>query len=175
MFALVRKAMKWARMRLYNEYTIAEYFRRQGARIGPGVRLLVRNLGSEPYLVSIGENTLVSNEVFFVTHDGATWVFRRSDPSVNRFGRIDIGANVFVGARTILLPGTSIGDRTIIGAGSVVRGSIPSGVVAAGVPARVIGSVEDFERRARQESLPVQGLNRDELRDALLELLPSPW
>ncbi len=44
-----------------------------GARIGQGTRLLVHDLGSEPYLVTIGDETLVSSDVLFVTHDGATW------------------------------------------------------------------------------------------------------
>ena len=57
---------------------------------------------------------------------------------------VKIGNNVFIGARTIILPGTTIGDNTIIGAGSVVKGNIPSGVIVAGNPARVIKSIEEY-------------------------------
>jgi acetyltransferase-like isoleucine patch superfamily enzyme len=49
-----------------------------------------------------------------------------------------VGRDVWIGARAVLLPGTTIGDGAVIGAGAVVRGSIPSMSVAVGVPARVV-------------------------------------
>lgn len=51
---------------------------------------------------------------------------------------VEIGDNVFVGMGVKILKGATIGSDSVIGAGSVVTGSIPSGVVAAGNPARVI-------------------------------------
>ena len=51
---------------------------------------------------------------------------------------ITIGNNVWIGANVTVLPGVSIGSDTVIGAGSVVNHDIPSGVIAAGVPCRVI-------------------------------------
>ncbi len=55
------------------------------------------------------------------------------------FGRpVTIGANVWIGGGAIILPGISIGDDSIIGAGSVVTHDIPEGVIAAGNPARII-------------------------------------
>ena len=55
------------------------------------------------------------------------------------FGKpIDIGADVWVGGGAIILPGVRIGDRAVIGAGSVVTRDIPDGVFAAGNPCRVI-------------------------------------
>ena len=61
-----------------------------------------------------------------------------------KVGQIRIGSDVFIGIRSILLPGSSVDDGSIIGAGSVVTGSIPPGVVAAGVPARVIMTREEY-------------------------------
>jgi acetyltransferase-like isoleucine patch superfamily enzyme len=55
---------------------------------------------------------------------------------------VKIGADVFVGARSIVLKGVAIGDGSVIGAGSVVTGDVPARSIAAGVPARVIGSVD---------------------------------
>jgi hypothetical protein len=55
---------------------------------------------------------------------------------------------VFVGARAIIMPGVEVGDRCIIGAGSIVTRSVPSGAVAVGNPARIIGLYEDFHARA---------------------------
>jgi maltose O-acetyltransferase len=51
---------------------------------------------------------------------------------------IDIASNVWLGGGAIILPGISIGENTVVGAGSVVTKSIPANVVAAGNPARVI-------------------------------------
>lgn len=50
---------------------------------------------------------------------------------------VTIGSDVWVGGGAVILPGVSIGNRSVIGAGSVVTRDIPSGVVAAGNPCRV--------------------------------------
>jgi acetyltransferase-like isoleucine patch superfamily enzyme len=157
----------------------SEYFRKQGARIGEGTRLLVRTLGSEPFLVEIGSQTLVAGDVAFFTHDGGVWVTEELNPHVNRFGRIKIGSRCFIGARAIIMPGVCVGDRTIIGAGAVVTSDIPAGVVAAGVPARVIGSIEDYNARVLAESVPLSAemyplntADRAMLRTELERLMP---
>jgi maltose O-acetyltransferase len=56
---------------------------------------------------------------------------------------IRIGSRVWIGGGAILLPGVEIGDDTVVGAGSVVTKSLPSGVLAAGNPCRVIRTVHD--------------------------------
>jgi maltose O-acetyltransferase len=55
---------------------------------------------------------------------------------------INIGNDVWIGAHAVVLSGVTIGDGSVIGAGSVVTRAIPANVVAAGVPARVIASRE---------------------------------
>jgi maltose O-acetyltransferase len=60
------------------------------------------------------------------------------------FGKpVDIGSDVWVGGAAIILPGVTIGSRTVIGAGSVVTHSIPEGVFAAGNPCRVIREITE--------------------------------
>ena len=54
---------------------------------------------------------------------------------------ICIGDNVWIGARVIVLPGSTIGDHSVVGAGSVVSGDIPPRSLAAGVPCRVIRTI----------------------------------
>jgi acetyltransferase-like isoleucine patch superfamily enzyme len=132
-----------------------DYFRAQGAKIGTGTRLLIHGLGAEPFLVEIGDDTLVSFEVLFLTHDGGHWVTEAEFPTANRFGRIKVGSRVFIGARTILLPGVTIGDNVVVGAGSVVTKDVPSGVVVAGVPARVVSTIAEYNAKVRAESLPL--------------------
>lgn len=55
---------------------------------------------------------------------------------------ISIGHNVWIGADVTILPGVSIGDNTVIGAGSVVTKDIPANVVAVGNPCRVMKKIE---------------------------------
>jgi len=62
---------------------------------------------------------------------------------------ITIGSDVWVGGAAIICPGVTIGDRSVIGAGSVVTRDIPADVFAAGNPARVIRSLNPDERHRR--------------------------
>lgn len=59
---------------------------------------------------------------------------------------ITVGDNVWIGANVTVLPGVSIGSNTVIGAGSVVNKNIPSGVVAAGNPCRVIRTITEEDK-----------------------------
>ena len=56
---------------------------------------------------------------------------------------VTVGDNVWMGGHVTVLPGVSIGDGTVIGAGSVVTHNVPAGVVAAGNPCRIIRAVEE--------------------------------
>jgi acetyltransferase-like isoleucine patch superfamily enzyme len=60
-------------------------------------------------------------------------------------GRVELGENVFIGDRVVILKGVSIGAHSVIGAGSVVSTSIPSGVIAVGNPARVVRELADTD------------------------------
>lgn len=59
---------------------------------------------------------------------------------------VRIGRNCWIGAGAIILPGVTIGDDTVIGAGSVVTKDIPSGVVAVGNPCRVLREIGEHDR-----------------------------
>jgi len=56
---------------------------------------------------------------------------------------ITIGRNVWLGGAVVVCPGVTVGDDTVIGAGSVVTRDLPAGVLAVGNPARVVRSVTD--------------------------------
>lgn len=66
---------------------------------------------------------------------------------------VEIGNNVFVGMGVTILRGVKIGDNCIIGAGSVVTKDIPNNTIAAGNPAKVIGKLEDYYKKAKDNLL----------------------
>lgn len=59
---------------------------------------------------------------------------------------ITVGNNVWIGGGVSVIPGVSIGDDTVIAAGSVVTKDIPSGVIAAGNPCRVIREITEADK-----------------------------
>lgn len=139
-----------------------QYSRNAGVTIGERCKLNgVPNWGSEPYLISIGDHTEVSFDVAFITHDGATWVFREEERyrKVLRFGKIRIGSNCFIGARSTILPNVTIGDHVIVAAGAVVSKSIPSGEVWGGVPARFIMKTSDYAEKCLRETPDYDPIN----------------
>ena len=103
------------------------------------------NFGSEPYLIKIGTNVTITQNVRFINHDGAVHVLRKKYPGLNVFQPITVGDNVFFGTNTIILPGVTIGNNVVIGANSIVNKSILDNVVAAGVPAKKLKSIEEYE------------------------------
>jgi acetyltransferase-like isoleucine patch superfamily enzyme len=108
--------------------------------------------GTEPFLITIGEHCAVASGARFITHDGGGYVFRQEFPDVEHFEPITLGDNVMIGMNAILLPGTTIGSNTVIGAGSVVSGDVPSGVVYAGVPAKFVCSIEAYREKCLEKA-----------------------
>ena len=129
-----------------NEQRIV-YYRKRGAEIGNGCSISrdVR-LGSEPYLIKIGDQVRLTSNVRFVTHDGGMWVIRNKFnlPDADKFGTIEIGNNVNIGWNAIIMPNVRIGNNCVIGAGAIVTKDIPDNSVAAGVPARVIETIDEY-------------------------------
>lgn len=60
---------------------------------------------------------------------------------------VTISENCWLGAGTIVLPGMTIGDNSVIGAGSLVTKDIPTNIVAFGSPAKVIREISDVDRK----------------------------
>lgn len=146
--------------------------RAKGGRIGNNCGFIGKvDFGSEPYLITIGDNTTVSFDVAMVTHDGGTRVIRNlpdGDPQTVIYGPINIGKNCFIGCRSTILPNVTIGDNTIIGAGSVVNRDIPENCVAAGVPCRIICTLDAYREKHKGDFLYMVNLPSEEKKRFLL-------
>src|SRR5690606_4602821 len=84
--------------------------------------------------VTVGANTIIADTDFHPLDALA----RQNLPLAGATAPISIEDHVFIGMQSLILKGVTIGAGSIIGAGSVVTGDVPPGVVAAGNPARVI-------------------------------------
>lgn len=100
---------------------------------GPGIRIGARAL--------LGSRVCIYDSDFHELHPGRR---RGGRPSM---APVELGENVFIGDRVLILKGVTIGADSVVGAGSVVTSSIPAGVIAAGNPARVVRELAGAEDR----------------------------
>lgn len=131
----------------------ANYLREKDifGKIGEKVAYSPRRVPLYPKLIKLHNNVNLAAGVRFITHDVSDNVInnmleeeRCPERLCEKIGCIEIMDNVFVGANTTILYDVRIGKNVIIGAESFVNKDIPDNCVAAGVPARVIGTFEDF-------------------------------
>lgn len=153
--SLARKA----RFRLFrNGWQRADYLRKHNAlaSIGSNVYYYSRIFPSDPKLLKLGDNVVICTDVRFVLHDRVDiMLYGMSGEKYRKFyGPIEVGNNVFIGSDVVILPGVKIGDNTVIGAGAVVTKDLPSGNLWGGVPARRIGSFQDFVEKRKGNVKP---------------------
>lgn len=149
---------------------IVRRLRARGVRIGEDCRIYTRDFSTDPYLVTLGDGVCISGGVKFVTHDGAARLRRARRPNIQFIGRIEVGSNTFIGENAILLPGTKIGRDCIIGAGAVVRGTIPENSLVVGNPAQIAGRASLLLDRLERSpnALDTFDLPADRRRETLL-------
>ena len=85
----------------------------------------------------LGAGSMVLDNDFHAPGPGFSWLTEYSKNSKP----VKIGRGCFIGARSIILKGVTLGDRVIIGAGSVVTKDVPAFSIAAGNPARIVGTI----------------------------------
>jgi carbonic anhydrase/acetyltransferase-like protein (isoleucine patch superfamily) len=88
--------------------------------------------GLHPWLITIDDYATLGPFVAIITHDASL----AHHTGLTRLGRVTVGKRAYVGVGAILLPGTSIGDDSVVGAGAVVHGIIPPGSLVMGNPAK---------------------------------------
>lgn len=101
-----------------------------------------------PNLVFIGDNFVSAPGSRILTHDASLFM----KYNTYKVGKVIIGDYVFLGANAIVMPGVTIGDNVIIGAGSIVTKNIESGFVVAGVPAKIITTVDKYHAKVKNSN-----------------------
>lgn len=104
-----------------------------------------------PELVELEEHCGISRGAVIMTH----WVttdFLRKVIGGTRFGKVHIKRGAVIGVNAIILPGVTIGEGAIVGAGSVVTKDIPPYCIAAGNPAKVVKTIDEFVEEINAEN-----------------------
>lgn len=136
--------------------SLINYYRKKGIRIGENCIFRSSKHTKidlmRPSLITIGDNVDMNDNFTIMTHDFGHRVFL---PLFGEFlsssGRVRIGNNVYFGTNVTILKGGVIGNNCIIGAGSIVNKPIPSNSVAAGVPCRVICTIEEYYAKRQKQ------------------------
>ena len=148
-----------------------KYWKSLGAIIGKDCEIYPSaNFGSEPYLISIGDHVRINSGVQLITHDGGVWVLRklkRELADIDLIHPIIIGNNCHIGTNSIILPGVKIGNNVIIGVGSIVTKDIPDNSIVAGVPARVIETVDEYLSKHLNDFIETKHMNKKQKKDFL--------
>lgn len=109
------------------------------------------------WLISIEDNVVFGPQVYLLAHDAST----KTHLNYTKIGRINIARKCFIGTRSIIFPGVTIGENSIVAAGSFVTKSIPSNTVVAGQPARPICSTDEYlkKHRGKMDTAKIYGID----------------
>lgn len=122
----------------------AQLYRLAGVNIGPDV-WIDRNVHiTRPDLVALGARVVLANGVSLLaevdTGPSRLGVLR---PSLVRSAPIGVGADAMLTTRCVVLPGVTIGACAVVAAHAVVRADVPAQAIVAGLPARIVGKIND--------------------------------
>ena len=157
--------------RIIKRISPIKYAEKTGVNFVKGGLYLYGNVewGTEPWIITLGNNVHITDGVKFITHDGGTLLFRSKVPDLEITKPIVIGNDVYIGNNAILMPGVTIGNNVVIGAGAVVTKDIPDNSVAVGVPAKVIKTADEYFEKLQRESLHLGHLKGRQKDKALME------
>lgn len=150
-----------------------DYARYLGVKVGEQCHIASDvHFSSEPYLIEIGSYVAVTQRVMLHTHGGGR-VARRTIPDFDTFGRVIICDYAYIGSGAQIMPGVTIGEGSLVAAGSIVTKSVPSGVVVAGNPAKYVCTVDEYIERNKKYNLGTKGLSAEDKKKYILSLSPD--
>lgn len=166
MSTLWRKILIFRLMLIKDGYRRGEYLRKikMFHKQGEHCFFSPHNYGTEPYMLSFGDNVHVATGVRFITHDITAKMFQYMESKTNytsRIGKIEIGNNVFIGAGATILYDVKICDNIIIGAGALVNSDLLESGVYVGIPAKKIGEFEEYMLKSKRYSQEVPWSDQD--------------
>jgi acetyltransferase-like isoleucine patch superfamily enzyme len=167
---MIKKIVLFIYHFLYAKINHIGYAKYIGVNIGENCHIYSNPFdmfGTEPWCITLGNNVHITKEVLFITHDGGTLLFRNIVPDLEITAPIIIGNNVYIGVRSIILPGVVVGNNCIIAAGSVVSKNVPDDTVVGGCPARRIKSINEYFEGIKIRSLHLGHLKSKEKDNAL--------
>lgn len=95
---------------------------------------------------------------------------RKNNPDFDVFGKVVIEDWAYIGSYSQIMPGCTIGEGSLVAAGSVVTKSVPPHKVVGGNPAKEICSVDEYLRRNKEFDLRTKRLSASKKKEYLLSL-----
>lgn len=131
---MINKILNRLKSIFINNYELKE-MKKRGLKVGKNFDMCGSCIDfGHCFLIEIGDDVTITN-CTILAHDASL----KKDIGYSKVGKVKIGNRCFIGWGSIVLPGVTIGDDVIVGAGTVVSKDIPSDSVVVGNPAKIIG------------------------------------
>lgn len=147
MFNRIKKFLRIRLGKISREELTLEACLRRGMKVGGNCHGLTGSTidYAHCWLIEIGNNVTFAPQVYLLAHDASTKRYL----NYTKIAKIKIEDNVFIGARSLIMPGVIVGENAIVAAGSVVTKSVSAGHIVGGNPAKVLGKTEDYINKHR--------------------------